>query len=381
MSRRRIKSVDQVRGLVILLMMMDHVRERFVMHIRTGDPIYDTIEADLFFTRILTHLCAPIFIFLAGVSAWLYAHPAGDPYRDPTRFLLTRGLVIVAIEIFLYYLVWVDSYPTFLFLQVLWAIGLCMIALGLVCRLNRWALGALGLVIVLGHNLLSPIEFEPNEWAYVVWTILHDPGQLGEIGGLTVSLSYPALPWFGVILLGFFAGPLFASSVNATDRRRGLLGLGALCLATLMVLRGFNIYGETLPWAARETGLGTVMSFLNFTKYPPSLDFLLLTLGVGFLLLAAFDAFQRSNRLLDALEIFGSVPMFTYVVHLYVLLAAYWVLYLIFGATHGERFGLGHMGWVWFGALLLAFVMYPPAKTFAAYKHREKHRKPWLSFF
>ena len=119
-----------MRGVVILLMMLDHVRERFYMHVRTGDPIADTIEADLFFTRYLTHFCAPIFIFLAGVSAWLYAHPTGSTYRSPSRFLFKRGLVIIMIELVLYYLVWADSFPSFLFLQVLWAIGLCMIWAG-----------------------------------------------------------------------------------------------------------------------------------------------------------------------------------------------------------------------------------------------------------
>ncbi|MEM1051560.1 MAG: heparan-alpha-glucosaminide N-acetyltransferase domain-containing protein, partial [Pseudomonadota bacterium] len=130
----RIASIDIMRGLVIILMMLDHVRERFFMHIRTGDPIADSIEPDLFFTRMLTHLCAPIFIFLAGIGAWLYAHSKPNEYRSPSRFLLTRGLVIIAIELVLYYLVWVDSYPQFLFLQVLWAIGLCMLALSLACR-------------------------------------------------------------------------------------------------------------------------------------------------------------------------------------------------------------------------------------------------------
>ncbi|MEM8984483.1 MAG: heparan-alpha-glucosaminide N-acetyltransferase domain-containing protein [Pseudomonadota bacterium] len=379
--RSRIASIDRARGLVILLMMMDHVRERFFMHTRTGDPIFETIDADLFFTRFATHLCAPIFIFLAGVSAWLYAHPTPNNYRDPTRFLLSRGLVVIAIEIFLYYLVWVDSYPTFLFLQVLWAIGLCMIALGLVCRLNRWALGALGLAIVLGHNLLSPIDFQPGELGYIPWTILHDANELGQVGPLTVSLSYPALPWFGVILLGYFAGPLFAATVKTAKRRTVLISLGVSCLAVLLVLRGFNIYGEALPWTARETAFGTVMAFLNYTKYPPSLDFLLVTLGTGLLLLAWFESLQRRNRWIDVLEVFGSVPMFTYVVHLYVLLAAYWLLYLAFGATHGDRFGLSDVWMLWVGAALLAVVMYPPAKTFARYKHREKRNKPWLSFF
>ena len=379
-SAARIASLDILRGVVILLMMLDHVRERFYMHTRTGDPIFESVDPDLFFTRYITHLCAPVFIFLAGLSAWLYAHPANGQYRSPATFLFKRGLVIILIELVLYYLVWADSFPSFLFLQVLWAIGLCMIGLSLACRLNYWLLGALGLLIAFGHNALGPIDFEPGSLRYVLWTILHDPNELGQIGGLTISLSYPALPWFGVILLGYFSGPLYAQSVSAPTRRKTLIGLGASCLALLLLLRGLNLYGETLPWSAKETAVETVMSFVNFTKYPPSLDFLLITLGAGLLLLAWFESISGRNRLMGAIRDFGSVPLFLYVVHLYVLLAAYWVLYLILGPTHGERFGLSNVAWIWAGAVILVLVHYPIARTFASYKHREKRNKPWLSY-
>ncbi len=377
----RISSIDVMRGLVIMLMMLDHVRERFYMHVRTGDPINDAIEPDLFFTRILTHFCAPIFIFLAGMGAWLYAHPTESTYRSPSGFLLKRGFVIILIEIVFYYLVWADSFPNFLFLQVLWAIGLCLIALSVVSRLNYWFIGALGFVIVAGHNFLEPLQFEPGDWAYIPWTILHDYGSLGKIGPLNISLSYPMLPWFGVILLGYFAGPLFARGFEAAKRQRILTVTGIVCLAALLVLRGFNIYGETLPWSAQETAIETLMAFINFTKYPPSLDYILLTLGFGLICLAWFDKVQKPNVVLEALRYFGSAPMFIYVVHLYVLLAAYWILFLAFGATHGERFGLDSVGWIWLGTVLLIVLHYPLAKSFSAFKHREKRNKPWLSYF
>jgi len=376
----RIASIDIMRGIVILLMMMDHVRERFYMHVRTGDPIADTIDADLYFTRYLTHFCAPVFIFLAGLSAWLYAHPGKNVYRSPSEFLFKRGVVIILIELILYYLVWADSFPSFLFLQVLWAIGLCMIALSVACRLNYWLIGALGFLIVIGHNALAPIEFQPGEFGYVLWTILHDPNELGQIGGLTVKVSYPALPWFGVILLGYFAGPLYAQTMKTLERRKALIGMGVGCLAVLLCIRTFNIYGETLAWSVQETILKTVMSFLNFTKYPPSLDYLLVTLGIGFLILAWLESSRKKSNILDAIQTFGSIPMFIYVLHLYVLLGAYWVLYLIFGPTHGERFGLSSVGWIWISAILLVVVHYPVAKYFSDYKHREKRNKPWLSY-
>ncbi|MYA88287.1 MAG: DUF1624 domain-containing protein [Boseongicola sp. SB0662_bin_57] len=377
----RIASLDILRGVVILLMMLDHVRERFYMHTRTGDPIFESIDPDLFFTRYVTHLCAPVFIFLAGLSAWLYAHPANGQYRSPTAFLFKRGLVIILIELCLYYLVWADSFPSFLFLQVLWAIGLCMIGLSLACRLNYWSLGALGFLIVFGYNLLGPFDFEPGGLGHVLWTILLDPNDLGQVGGLTINVSYPALPWFGVILLGYFAGPLYAQSVATLTRRKVLLGLGVSCLALLLLLRGPNLYGEALPWSVRETAVETVMSFLNFTKYPPSLDFLLITLGTGFLCLAWLESIRGQNKLFGAMRDFGAVPLFVYVVHLYVLLAAYWMLFLLFGPTHGERFGLSSVAGIWAGTIALALAHYPVAGAFAAYKHREKRDKPWLSYF
>ena len=377
----RIASLDILRGVVILLMMLDHVRERFYMHTRTGDPMFDTIDADLYFTRYLTHLCAPVFIFLAGLSAWLYAHPGEGRYRSPGEFLFKRGLVIILIELVLYYLVWADSYPSSLFLQVLWAIGLCMIGLSLACRLNYWLIGALGLLLVFATNALGAISFQTGGFGHVLWTILYDPGNLGQVGGLTIDVSYPLLPWFGVILLGYFAGPLYAQSVATPTRRKALLGAGAACLALLLLLRGLNLYGETLPWSVQETAVETIMSYLNFTKYPPSLDFLLITLGTGLLLLAWLESIRGPGRLLGAIRDFGSVPLFIYVVHLYVLLAAYWVLFLVFGATHGERFGLGSVAWIWVGTIALALAHYPIASAFAAYKHREKRNKRWLSYF
>ena len=304
--------------------------------------------------------------------------PGKAASRSPTEFLFKRGLVIILIEVVLYYLVWADSYPSFLFLQVLFAIGACMILLSVACHLSYWLIGALGALIVFGHNMLAPINFLPGESGYLLWTMLLDPGDLGQIGGLTVDLSYPVLPWFGVILLGYFAGPLYAPSTGPAERRRMLIAFGSGCLALLLVLRGFNIYGETLPWGTQDTTIRTIMDLLNFTKYPPSLSFLLVTLGSGLWLLAFFDSLKRQNLLTSTLQEFGSVPMFIYVLLLYVLLAAYWVLYGIFGPTHGVRFGFSSLSWVWVGFVVLALVHYPLARAFAHYKHNHKQAQPWL---
>lgn len=380
--KSRIASIDIMRGLIIILMMMDHVRERFFMHTPIGDPInLDVVGVDLFFTRYPTHLCAPMFIFLTGLSAWLYAHPANGQFRSPTGFLFKRGLFLVFIEVVVIFLVWADSFST-IWLSVIWAIGVCMIALSVLHKLNHWMIGALGLLIVFGHNALIPLSIAPDELGYSLWAILHDRGDLFFIGEVNVRADYPVLPWIGVILLGYFAGPLYGRSFDALSRRKILIGLGAACIALLLVLRGFNIYGETLPWTVQETAVGTVMSFLNFTKYPPSLNFLLITLGIGSFLLAWLESMQnRQGKLLDAIEVYGSVPMFIYILHLYTLLAAYLILFRIFGVTHGERFGFDEVWWIWVGAVVLTVGLYFPTKAFADFKHREKRNKRWLSYF
>lgn len=376
----RLASIDLLRGLVILIMMLDHVRERFFMHTSTGDPIHDTVAPELYFTRYITHLCAPIFIFLAGISAWLYAHPANGNYRSPTSFLFKRGMVLIFIEVVFYYLLWIDTIATTIWLQVLWAIGVSMICLSLVCHLNYWLIGSIGLAIVFGHNALTPIEFAPDEFGYTLWSILHDQNNIGEVGGLTIRASYPVLPWIGVILLGYFTGPLFEEKITVASRRKTLIITGVICLLTLLILRGFNIYGETLPWSVQDTVIDTVRSFLNFSKYPPSLDYLLITLSTGLFLLAWFDSLRSQNFFLKILKVYGSVPMFAYLAHLYTLLVAYWVLYLFFGPTHGERFGLSGVWQIWVGAIVLTLMLYYPSKLFSSYKHKEKYRKPWLSY-
>ena len=375
--RKRIASIDVMRGLVIFLMMIDHVRERFYYHLQVTDPMnLDVTTPDLFFTRMTAHLCAPTFVFLTGLSAWLYAHPANRPYRSPSNFLLTRGLFLIFIEVTVINFSWMGNFDT-LWLQVIWAIGISMISLSLLCKLPMPAIFAIGFVIVFGHNLLTPITFQPGEFGYTAWSILHDRGWLIADGPLRVRASYPVLPWIGVILLGYSLGPLFARSVDVVTRQKKLILLGCGCLVLLLLLRGFNIYGETLPWQAGETWVQSLMSFVNFTKYPPSLDFLLLTLGVAFLLLAWFESLN--NRLLDALEVFGSAPMFIYILHLYALLIGYRILLATVGPNQGDLFGVDHFWIIWVLSIGLAAALYWPTKVFAQFKHSTD--KAWVKYF
>ncbi|TLM78128.1 DUF1624 domain-containing protein [Microbulbifer harenosus] len=376
-NKSRIASIDIMRGLVIVLMLIDHVRERFYLHMQVSDPM-DVPNTDpaLFFTRLSAHICAPTFVFLTGLSAWLYAHPSRGGVRSPSGFLFKRGLFLVLLEVTLVNFSWAGSFGTF-WLQVIWAIGLSMMALSLIVKCPRWAIGAIGFAIVFGHNLLTPVGFQPGEFGYSLWTILHDRGFLLDTGALRIKISYPLLPWIGVIALGYFAGPLYARTTDAFARRKTLVAMGLGCLALLLVLRGFNIYGETLPWVAGETALQTAMSFVNFTKYPPSLDFLLLTLGIAFLLLAWFE--NRQGKLMDVLEVFGSAPMFFYILHLYVLLILYQIVIAVAGPNHGDLFGVDHIWWVWIISAALTLVLYFPTKAFARFKHSTS--MGWVKYF
>ncbi len=389
MSFNRLQSIDQLRGLVMLLMLVDHVRERFYLHMQVADPMdLSQTESALAFTRLLAHFCAPIFVFLTGLSAWLYAQKHSQ--QQLTSFLIKRGLVLLLLEATLVNVAWLGSYHT-LYLQVIWVLGLCMLILALLHHLPRTALWVIAITLIAGHNLLTPIEFSPNEWGYSLWTILHDRGYLVAPGQsfIAIKLSYPLLPWIGVIVLGYLAGALFkpspANQLNleshdlALTRQRMLRRLGVSALLVLVMLRATNFYGETLPWQSVgvdwQSAVQTVLSFFNFTKYPPSLDFLLMTLGVMALLLASLEQqatktwFQPIGKVLAN---FGAAPMFFYLLHLYALLLMYTIAVSSFGLNKGTYFGVDAVWQLWVIAILLASALYPPTRWFAGYKQRSK---------
>jgi len=376
--RNRIAIIDVLRGLVMLIMLFDHVRETIYLHMQVSDPMtVAETEPALFFTRMAAHFCAPMFVFLTGLSAWLYAHPAAGP-RDATGFLVKRGLLLVVLELTAVNFAWAGEYPPgTLYLQVIWVIGLAMIFLGLVHKLPLKLIGAVGLLIVFGHNALTWISFEPGSLAYYAWTILLHRGYLIAEGAVKLKVTYPLLPWIGVILIGYAAGPLYARAMAPERRRTLLLSIGAGALLLLAVLRGFNIYGEELPWVQGETAVRTLMSFLNYTKYPPSLDYLLMTLGVGALVAAWLEPFD--NWFTRACATFGGAPMFYYLLHLYFLLVLQHLLVAVFGANHGERWGVSEVWPVWVMAPLLMPVLYVPCRAFANFKRTSK--QAWVRYF
>jgi uncharacterized membrane protein len=375
--RQRINSIDMMRGLVMLIMLLDHVRERVLLHLQVSDPMdITTTEAGLFFSRLAAHLCAPVFVFLTGLSAWLYQHNTAAP-RDVRRFLFKRGLFLILLELTLVNFAWMGSYHT-LWLQVIWVIGLSMLALALLSRLPRKLLFFIAFTLIFGHNLLTPIQFLPGEWGYSLWTVLHDRNYLVSEGLLKVKISYPVLPWIGVIVLGYLAGPVYSQQMPALQRSRLLWRFGLVALSLFVLLRGFNLYGETLPWQVQSSGLLTLMDLFNVTKYPPSLNFLLLTLGVMCWFLWWFER-PMPAVLRRVLADFGAAPMFFYLLHLYALLLIYQLLIWQFGANQGELFGVPDIRWVWLMSVVLAVLLYPPTRWFAAFKKRSHWR--WIRYF
>lgn len=391
MHSKRVASIDILRGIVMLLMTVDHVRETFYLQHQVGDPMdVAATPPALFFTRMAAHFCAPLFVFLTGLAAWLYAHPPGGQ-RSATGFLLKRGALLLSLELVVINFAWSGQWPgPVLYLQVIWAIGLSMIALAFLHRLPLPWLAALGALIVAGHNVLPTTAqlaasfgagFEPGGAGAMLWTALEQRGYLVNEGPVRVRVSYPLLAWIGVILLGYAAGPLYSRAMAPQRRVRLLLGAGAAALAALLVLRTFNIYGETQPWTQGADALHTAMSILNFTKYPPSLDFLLLTLGIGLLVLALLEQPLRHatwNRACAMLAVVGGAPLFYYLLHLYALLA----LQRAAGAMQGPdggRYEFSAVWQLWLASALLAALLYLPTRWFGGYKRSSGIA--WLKYF
>lgn len=375
----RLLSIDALRGLVILFMLLDHVRETFYLHHQVPDPmlVAQTPPA-LFFGRLLAHLCAPVFVFLTGLSAFLYGAKQADGRAAASSFLWKRGLFLVLLEVTVVNFAWTFQFPpATVFLQVIWVIGLSMLALSALVWLPRRALVVLGVVLVAGHNLLDGVHFPVGHVLHVPWAVLHDRGWIEVSEALRLRTSYPLLPWIGVIALGYVAGPWFLPGADAPQRQRRLLAWAVGLLVGFVALRALNAYGDK-PWVAGDSALTTVMAFLNITKYPPSLLFIALTLGVGLWLLRLFER-RQGAAWLAPLAVFGAAPMFFYVLHLYVLKFLYLGAEAIWGPNQGRLFGFDSVWMVWLVTGVLAFALYPAVRAFAALKARRRDIA-WLKY-
>ena len=374
----RLLSIDALRGLVILFMLLDHVRETFLLHRQVSDPMdIANTEPALFFSRTLAHLCAPVFVLLTGLSAWLFSEKYAGK-ADVSAFLFKRGLFLVLLEFTWVNFAWTFQLPpSVIYLQVIWAIGLSMIALSLLVWLPRWLLLTLSLAIIAGHNLLDGLHFSPESALHVPWAILHDRGWIEVGDSLRLRTSYPLLPWIGVIGLGYALGPWFARGADAWSRQQALLLGGIAGLLGFVGLRLINAYGEK-PWAVEDTTVQTLMAFFNITKYPPSLLFITLTVSIGLLLLRVFER-RQTRRWIHWLTVFGSAPMFFYLLHLYVLKVLYLIAVALFGLNHGSYFGFDSVAAIWLVSLLLALALYPAVRWFSALKSRRRDIA-WLKY-
>ena len=381
MTKERLGSIDMLRGLVMVIMALDHVRWMLGTPLPNGFD-FSNADAPLFFTRWISHLCAPAFIFLAGISAFLYG-AAGRSKREVSYFLVTRGIWLVFVEVTVVHVGWnlnfgSDYVP---FLQVIWAIGCSMIVLGGLIWLPGPAIVGVGLVMMLGHNLLDGIQPTAGN-ASAVWLILHMKGDF-LFGGTVIHVFYPLIPWVGVMAVGYAIGPVFAEA--RPGRPRGLFQLGLFLVLAFAVLRWLNVYGDSNAWHVHDAFEATVVDFLDTTKYPPSLHYLLMTLGPAFMLLGAFERTQ--GKVARWLVVIGRVPFFFYILHIYVIHGVAIVVGVMQGFSvariagdfelYPPEFGvsLGVVYLFWIGIVLALF---PACAWFAGVKARR--REPWFSY-
>jgi uncharacterized membrane protein len=365
----RQRAMDLVRGLVMAIMVLDHTRDFYFGGGVSPTDLHRTWPF-LFFTRWITHYCAPGFVLLAGASAYLYGRKRTPAARR--RFLLTRGLWLVVLELTVVHFGW-DPEPTysFLLLQVIWAIGWSMVLLAPLSSLSPRALVIVGAAMVALHGLLDPIHVEHGIGRFL-WSIVHEQHGFSPREGMRVLVAYPLVPWVGVMAMGFGLGELYTR--DASERRRTLIGTGVSAIALFVLLRGLNRYGDPEPWTPQASATFTLMSFLNCVKYPPSLDYLLMTLGPIVLLLVAFERLALPPIVTRVLETFGRVPMFFYVAHLYVLsLSSRAIAFATGDEPHGSLYAVYA---VWIAVLALLYV---PSTRFAAFKERRRDAW-WVSY-
>jgi len=386
----RIDSIDLLRGLVMIIMALDHTRDFFHKGGMISDPLdLSTTTPFLYFTRWITHFCAPIFVFLSGTSAWLQSLRKSK--SQLSGFLIKRGLWLIAIEVIVMTFAFTfNVHYNIIFLQTIWSIGISMVILGLAIWLPFPLIVALGFIIVLGHNALDFTEqpfpnYKSPGWFY---DLLHHQNfyNLWDNHGLVIL--YPFLPWTGLMFLGYGFGKLFTTT-RAEKRNRLLLLLGGSVILFFIILRATNLYGDSQHWTKQKNLTYTFLSFMNVVKYPPSLLFMCATVGPGLIFLGLFSS--AKSALAKFITVFGRVPFFYYIIHFYVLHAVSMILFFSRGHSFQEGlnnnfpfkflfptegYSLGIVYLVWF---LVILALYPLCKWFSEYKlrHREKW---WLSY-
>jgi len=387
---QRLTSIDLLRGVVMIIMALDHVRMHFGEGTWYSEPTnLLTTTPLLFFTRWITHFCAPVFVFLTGTSAFLFGSNK-TKISQLSWYLFTRGIWLIIAELTVINFAWTfDTTFSFRILQVIWAIGASLILLSILVFLPIKMIFAVGIILVIGHNLLDPITVDGISFRDLVWYALHQPNAF-FLGNTTISLFYPILPWLGLMALGYVFGTFYTKDFDEQKRRGWLLliGLGAVLL--FLALRGFNLYGEPGPWSTQRSFLFTLMSFLNTTKYPPSLHFLLMTIGPALIFLALSE--RMRHRIKNPIVVFGRVPFFFYILHLY-FIHTFAMLTLVFAgrdwreyiltaraiasgtlSSFGLRIEAVYLVWI-----LLIVLLYPLCRAYQRYKEHNP-TKWWLRY-
>lgn len=378
----RIRSIDITRGLVMVIMALDHVREFWHKTAMTVSPtdLTKTTTA-LFFTRWITHLCAPAFVFLAGTSAYISFRRTGN-ISESRKFLLTRGLWLVLLEFTLInFALWFDIRFRLLILEVIGAIGFSFIILSLLLSLGSRTVGTLGLIIILSHNMLQVGEMPVSKASALLFSALFRPNMIQFSDVFSIFTAYPVIPWLGIMLLGFGFGEVF--ELTFEKRKKFLLWSGTSALFLFVVLRFTNIYGDPAIWSDQKSCWFTFLSFINVTKYPPSLLFTLLFVGLTLITLRISEGLQGKFPSLS--ESYGKVPFFYFVVHLYLIHALMFVMLfiqgygkddMVFGAFKNGRpdtgggISLTGVYLIWLGVVI---VMYPFCRWYGRFKAEKRH--------
>jgi uncharacterized membrane protein len=389
-TKKRIESIDLLRGMIMIIMALDHVRDYLYFGSFYFDPLdLQKTNGALFFTRWITHFCAPVFMLLAGTSAYLIGQKKTK--KELSIFLLKRGLWLVVLEMIVVNFGWNFNiqFPTILFITI-WALGISMMILAVLIHLPKKLILVFCIVLVAGHNLLDKVHVPGNTLPAFGWALLHEQ-QFFIWHKEILLIGYPLIPWIGVMPLGYLLGEWYAAGYSAAKRKRNLLILGSSAIVLFIVLRYSNFYGDPVKWTTQKNLFFTFLSFIKINKYPPSLLYILITLGPALVFLAITEKFR--GRMVQVISVYGRVPMFYYLIHIYVIHLIALIVSAILPGQHWSIWILKDPIWFTTGlkgygfSLPVAYIiwiavvvgLYPLCKRYDKYKQTHKE-KWWLSY-
>ncbi len=390
LAKPRITSIDFLRGFIMIIMAIDHVRDYLLADSFLYDPVdLGKTSAALFVTRWITHFCAPIFMLLAGTSAYLIGQKKSK--KELSVFLVKRGCWLIFLEMVVVNFGWNFNikFPMILFITI-WALGVCMILLAALIHLPKKFILVFCIAVIAGHNLFDGFHVQGNTFPAFGWALLHDQ-QFFTWHNEILLVGYPLVPWIAVMPLGYLMGEWYAIGYDAGKRKKNLLTTGFAAIFLFIVLRTLNVYGDPYKWSHQSSPLFTLLSFIRVTKYPPSLMYLLITLGSASLFLAFTEKMQ--GTFVKLVSVYGRVPMFYYLIHIYIvhlvamIASAFsahedwhtWILTKPLWFTRGLQgygFTLPVVYLIWIAVVV---ALYPLCKRYDAYKQSHKE-KWWLSY-